>query len=606
MFACSGTVTTLNRQKANEDGGGATTGSGGSGGDNGGPAVGGSGDLDANLAGAGGAHTGGSTGDGGAPAGGVPGVTVSNKLDLLIVVDNSSSMADKQEVLARTLPDLVTRLPGVQDLHVGVITSSLGSHGAPGPSGMPHLCESAQEPVPDGNDHAHLLGSLPRGAGLGIPNGFIEWTPSVGVATLSTQVEALVRVAGQAGCGFESQFEAMYRFLADPDPPQNIVLQGSPPRATAQGIDQTILAQRRAFLRPDSVIAIVMLTDENDCSIRDSDQYYYAAVIDGLLPQAATVCGSNPNDPCCYSCGLPPPAGCVPDPKCAPPPPSHTQQTDAANLRCFEQKRRFGIDFLYPVRRYVNALRSATLCTTAADLTPQSTCPARADGTAGEVANPLYQDLSNSGAPTRSSSMVHFLGIVGTPWQLLQAATDAQGNGYPAGELHYKSPAQLSSSGTWAQVLGNPSASPPIPPSDPHMIESVDPRVELPGPNTAYMADPIHGHEYVVSPTRRDDLQYACIFPLPQTGPCVDNSCDCFDRQPGDNNPLCQDPAGNYGTTQYFAKAYPGLRELELVKQLQGVAASICPRNLTDGNAQDFGYRPALEALAKDLGSSVP
>jgi hypothetical protein len=82
--------------------------------------------------------------------------------------------------------------------------------------------------------------------------------------------------------------------------------------------------------------------------------------------------------------------------------------------------------------------------------------------------------------------------------------------------------------------------------------------------------------------------------------------CDCFDGAPGDNNPLCQDPAGNYVSTQFFAKAYPGLRELDLVKRLGGVAASICPRNLTNASAQDFGYRPALEALAKDLGSSVP
>ena len=44
----------------------------------------------------------------------------------------------------------------------------------------------------------------------------------------------------------------------------------------------------------------------------------------------------------------------------------------------------------------------------------------------------------------------------------------------------------------------------------------------------------------------------------------------------------------------------------DLIKQLQGVAALICPHKLTDGNAQHFGFRPAREALAKDLGSSVP
>jgi hypothetical protein len=78
-----------------------------------------------------------------------------SKIDLLFVIDNSRSMADKQQVLAEAVPDLVRRLvtpdcvdsagkrskqdaqgkcsPGtepefqaVKDIHIGVITSSLG------------------------------------------------------------------------------------------------------------------------------------------------------------------------------------------------------------------------------------------------------------------------------------------------------------------------------------------------------------------------------------------------------------------------------------------------------------------------------------------------
>jgi hypothetical protein len=611
MVACSGTTTMLNRQNSNEDGGG-TTGTGGSTGDGGGSMGGSGGGLDAappvgGSGGTGGIATGGASGDGGAPPV-VPGVTSSNKLDLLIVVDNSSSMTDKQDVLANTLPDLVARLPGVQDLHVGVITSSLGGHGATGPSGTPHHCEPGG-PMPNGNDHAHLLGTLPRAAGLGLTKGFIEWTPAAGTAALSTQVHDLVRVAGQAGCGLEAPFEAMYRFLADPEPPLNIVLAGNPPRATSQGVDNEILAQRKAFLRSDSVLAIVMLTDENDCSIRDTDQFFYAAMLDNFLPEPSTVCGVNPNDPCCYSCGLPAPAGCVPDPKCDPPIPSLTAMADSQNLRCFEQKRRFGIDFLYPVKRYVNALRAASLCPTNSDLSvaqcrrPDGPFPGDA-GPSSVVPNPLYSDLSGTGAPTRSSSMVHFLGIVGAPWQSFLATEDDQGNAYPVGELHYQSPAQLASSGTWSRVLGNPAASPPVLPTESHMQESVDPRPGVAPPSSGYLADPIVGHEWVIP--QRNDLQYACTFALPQAIPCVDSSCDCYEYQQGENDPLCQNSNGEYGTTQYFAKAYPGLRELELVKRLGGVAASICPRNLTDMSAQDFGYRPALEALAKDLATSMP
>ena len=63
--------------------------------------------------------------------------TAITKVDLLLTLDNSISMADKQALLAEAVPLLVQRLitagsqlEPVSDVHVGVITSSLGSHGA--------------------------------------------------------------------------------------------------------------------------------------------------------------------------------------------------------------------------------------------------------------------------------------------------------------------------------------------------------------------------------------------------------------------------------------------------------------------------------------------
>src|SRR5690606_10083453 len=86
-----------------------------------------------------------------------------DKIDLLLVVDNSRSMADKQEILTLAVPDLVGQLINpkcvledgteastqpaspledcpdpasvrefdpIFDIHIGVITSSLGGHGA--------------------------------------------------------------------------------------------------------------------------------------------------------------------------------------------------------------------------------------------------------------------------------------------------------------------------------------------------------------------------------------------------------------------------------------------------------------------------------------------
>lgn len=43
-------------------------------------------------------------------SGGVPVTTTTDKVDLLLVIDNSISMADKQQILAATVPRLVQRL----------------------------------------------------------------------------------------------------------------------------------------------------------------------------------------------------------------------------------------------------------------------------------------------------------------------------------------------------------------------------------------------------------------------------------------------------------------------------------------------------------------
>jgi hypothetical protein len=389
----------------------------------------------------------------------------------------------------------------------------------------------------------------------------------------------------------------VYRFLVDPSPPQDVVLFrcGETRCATPAGINHLILTQRAAFLRPDSAVAIVLLSDENDCSIQDSNQYYYAAALDVVLPIPSAACDANPNDPCCYSCGVPAPPNCPPDPICSPPR-SLEKLSDPINLRCFDQQRRFGIDFLYPVERYVNAFTKPELCTTRVDLDARGMCPTRPDGLPAIVVNPLFQ----KGPTGRDPSMVHVLGVIGVPWQ--DVALDPVDV-----ELHYRSAADLAASNIWDEILGEPNPdgnAPPIPPLDAHMRESIDARPGLPGPDAEYMTDPIHGHERTI--VNRDDLQHACIFELPEPPPCSDYDCDCYRTGPNDNNPVCQTPT-RYERTQHFGRAFPGLRELSLVKglRLQGGLASICPRNLSDKSAQDYGYLPAFEVLATELSKHV-
>src|SRR2546428_793175 len=128
------------------------------------------------------------------------------------------------------------------------------------------------------------------------------------------------------------------------------------------------------------------------------------------------------------------------------------------------------------------------------------------------------------------------------------------------------------------------SLTPDSAPLDPLMIES-------PTPRTGVTANPINGHEW----NPGDDLQYACSFklPVPQPGAC---SAEDIAAQ----NPLCQDDAtGQYTTTRYRAKGYPGVRELSVLKGVgdQGIVASVCPADLSDPTSQAYGYRPAIGAI---------
>src|SRR5882757_7455696 len=66
-------------------------------------------------------------------------VTVNRNLDLLFVIDDSPSMADKQQNLADNFPNFINVLNTIQgglpDVHIGVVTSDMGSKGNDGMTG---------------------------------------------------------------------------------------------------------------------------------------------------------------------------------------------------------------------------------------------------------------------------------------------------------------------------------------------------------------------------------------------------------------------------------------------------------------------------------------
>jgi hypothetical protein len=225
-----------------------------------------------------------------------------DRVDVLFVLDDTVSMAEKASLVNEAVPAMVGRLASTQatrDVHVGFISSSLGSFGGDICAGDP------ANSVGEKNDHAHLLG-------------FLDWAP--GATSLAvTNAKNATAAFEYDGCGMEAPLEAWYRFLVDPEPPAEIVVEAGVARA--EGIDEVLLAQRRDFLRPDSFLVIVMLTDENDCSVDYRGQGWIVGQASGLdsevpfaMPPGTSACEQDPQSPCCRSCASSessPPPGCL-------------------------------------------------------------------------------------------------------------------------------------------------------------------------------------------------------------------------------------------------------------------------------------------------------
>jgi hypothetical protein len=571
---------------------------------------------------------------GGEAGSGETGDLRTNKIDLLFVVDNSISMYEKQALFSATLPRFVSRLVDpwctddenppvppvgvacpagtqremapVTDMHVGVITTSLGAHGSH------DVCSEEQAAAtvaaggvaPFYDDHGRLLPTVREGLPSWNDSGFLKWDPQGAAtppghndaATLLDDVREVIAATRATGCGYESTLEAAYRFLSDPEPPLVIDNNGATTTVATDvsNIDQDLLEQRAAFLRPDSAVVVVSLSDEDDCSINDSHgaQGWLTGYKGGVgvlnwhMPRASSSC-DDPDDPCCRPCTSAPASGCPDDASDSACMLGDTLglTDDNLNLRCFDQVERFGIDLLYPLSRYENGLTGANV-------------PRRSGGTAP---NPLL-------AGGRDPRLVIYAPIVGIPWQDLALDPDDPDT------IELASARQIRDSGRWPTLIGDIEAG--VPPLDPFMIASVDPRpvgdenpftgAPIVGVSSTDPLATINGHEFTTASTR-DDLQYACIFPLPAPIPCDSanpDGCDCDASEIGDNRPVCQPPGGGPAvTTQYFGKAYPGIRHLEVARRVgdQAIPASICARDTTDANRDDYGYVPAMRAIQARL-----
>ena len=614
-----------------------------------------------------------------------------DKVDLLFMIDNSGEMAEKQRLLGAAIPDLVGRLvrpnciatdgsgtvvgvvgvngacasgraefTPVRDMHIGVVTSSLGGRGA-STTCDPSQPNAAQQSLLAHNDDRGEL--INRGGAdehvvvnAGSPLNFLAWFPddpaNAGKAPPAVPAETAVgdtstpgtllgdfadMVAGvhDHGCGFTAQNEAWYRFLVQPDPFDTISTSTTTVQAALLGVDSVILQQRHAFLRPDSLLAVIVLTDENDevanpMSVGKEGWLYEAApwpAGNGGAPRGTIECAANPFDPNCTSCAF---NTVVNGPnyatRCPADPPStapgyYDPSDDNIGLRFFHQKQRFGVDAGYPVSRYVRGLTSASV-------------PDRfheVDGTGNYVGdqdkyrncvNPIFAenlptdptaDLCNLKRGPRTPDMVFYAAIAGVPHQLLQARPgDPE---CPMGIQGFDCPQKATlTASDWLTITGKDPEHYDFSGADPHMVESVDARPTNCPPTANDNCDPINGREW---DTHKTDIQFACVFPLAQARDCTQmqfaGACACNGGRM-QNTPLCQNAGGTYTSTQINDGTTPSITELLIAHALatqpsgvQSIVSSACPIHTTETAAGDpvYGYRPAANAIVGALGQEL-
>ena len=157
-------------------------------------------------------------------------------LDMVFMVDNSPSMEPKQTALAAAFPKMIDELKklpdGLPDVHIAVISSDLGAGNWVGGN-----CSKYQ------GDYGQFM--VQPDCGL---NDGAKWLASTADETNFTgdisEVFGCMANLGTSGCGYEHQLKSVA-----------VALERAQTDTTYQG-----------FLRDDAYLAIVLISDEDDCS----------------------------------------------------------------------------------------------------------------------------------------------------------------------------------------------------------------------------------------------------------------------------------------------------------------------------------------------------
>jgi hypothetical protein len=165
-------------------------------------------------------------------------------IDILFMIDNSPSMLPLQQKLLNNFPVLMQTLEAVPkrpSLHIGVVSSSLGAGQFTTIPGCPMGGDQGKlQNQPRGT--CTSSGLDPGAFFISSDNGVTNFDPS----TTIEDVFSCIALLGDQGCGFEHQLASVARALG---------ADGAPPPAENAG-----------FLRPEALLSIVLVTNEDDCS----------------------------------------------------------------------------------------------------------------------------------------------------------------------------------------------------------------------------------------------------------------------------------------------------------------------------------------------------
>ncbi len=175
-------------------------------------------------------------------------VQLNRDIDILFMIDNSGSMEEEQVSLAANFPQFINVLEtiegGLPNVHLGVISSDTGA----GPFNISNCSGNGDNGQLQ--TQARITGCTPpTGAYISdISDGAGGRTTNYGGGDLAATFSCIAQL-GINGCGFEQQLESMRRAL--------------------NGSNQF----NNGFLRETAFLAVIFITDEDDCSTQDSQMF---------------------------------------------------------------------------------------------------------------------------------------------------------------------------------------------------------------------------------------------------------------------------------------------------------------------------------------------